>query len=155
MRLTPKGLIILAFIAFLFSPFISPIPGILLFISAGFCWLSQAAQSTENDKVGEEVKENETIINDLGDKIVIIEKKTLYKKDMTYKEFREYGLKNVNCVGDCVSFEAPKAKNHYDMGHKKCSICNKWLITKELNCPCCSSLLRSKEKVKREDEPLF
>ena len=95
-------------------------------------------------------------MDDQGDKIIIHEKKTIYKKDMSYEDCRKYNLKNVNCIGDCLSFSAPKTKNHYNEGHKKCSVCDIWLNYDEgVNCPCCSSLLRTKEKVIRDDEPIF
>ena len=94
----------------------------------------------------EEHNTEEAYEEELDDKIVIIEKKTLYKKDMSYDQFREYGLKNVNCVKDCVSFKAPTVKNHYKEGHKHCILCNVWMIVNERNCPCCSSELRTSIK---------
>lgn len=111
MKLTPKGLVILAFIAFLFSPFISPIPGILLIIAAGGRWLSQEAQkqSRENAEVDEEeigdingenkediTPEDETKVTDCGDHVVIIEKKIIKKVDLKYEDLVKYNLKNVD-----------------------------------------------------------
>ena len=156
MKLTVNKLAILTVVAFVFSPIISPLPGFILLVSTGCLWVSQQFEKISRESAGEEVageevqefKENETIINDIGDKIVIIEKKTILKKDITYEEAVKYNIKNVNCIGDCNSFEAPKVRNHYGSGHKHCMICNKWMIVDSINCPCCSSKLRTKEIIK-------
>lgn len=169
MKLNLKTLGILTVVAFLFFPLISPIPGILLLVSMVFVYLSQIKSpesgldiplirnlgQIKEDNPKEEEKENDINISDLGDKVIIIEKKTLYKKDMSYEDCRKYNLKNVNCIGDCKSFEAEKTQNHYKEGHKHCMLCKKWLITDDRNCPCCSSELRNKEKIIRDDEPIF
>lgn len=162
-----KTLGILSIVTLALSPIISPIPGVLMFMATGFVYLGQRTnspgldiplihqlsaqaktiieeQKTPLEQITDSEKENDTIIDDQGEKIVIIEKKTLYKKEMSFDDSRKYNLTNVNCIDDCISFEAPKVKNHYDAGHKKCSVCNKWLITAETNCPCCSSRLRIK-----------
>lgn len=148
MKLSLKTLGILTIVAFILSPIISPIPGILLIISMGFLWLSEQSKPVEINEESIEEKENDTTITDLGDKVVIIEKKTIYKKEMSYEDCRKYSLKNVNCIGDCKSFEAPKVQNHYNEGHKHCMICKKWLITDDRNCPCCSSELRTIKEAK-------
>lgn len=142
MKLTLKTLGILTVVAFILSPIISPIPGVILIISMGFLWLSKQNNPENIAEFQEEEKENDTIITDLEDKIIIIEKKTLYKKDMSYADCRKYNLKNVNCIGDCKSFEASKTKHHYKDGHKHCTLCNVWMIVDKVNCPCCSSKLR-------------
>jgi len=148
-----KTLGILCIIAFFFFPIISVIPGILLLVTMGFVYLSQI-KSAEMDlpliknlsKVNKEdspkEEENDLNITDYGDKYIILEKKTLYKKDISYEDARKYNLKNTNCIDICGAYEAPLTKNHYDENHKHCLICNKWLITDEINCMCCSSKLR-------------
>jgi len=145
MKLSLKTLTILTVLAFLLSPIITIVPGLLLLLSIGFLWVSQACKNgIENPAEIIEEEENKTDIIDKDDKIIIIEKKTIYKKDLTFDDFRKYGLKNTSCVGDCVSFEAAQTKNHYKLDHKHCMICDKWLVTQEQNCPCCSAELRTK-----------
>jgi len=140
MKLSLKRLGILTIIAFLFSPIISPIPGVLLIISMGFIWLSKQINPAEINK---EIQDKTEVIN-RGDHIIIIERKVIKKEDLTFDELRKYNLKNVNCINICGAFEAHKTKNHLDEGHKHCLICKKWLITDEINCICCSSKLRIK-----------
>lgn len=155
-----KTLGILTIIAVILFPIISPFPAILLMITMVFVYLSQikgpeqglnvpsiVALGKNEETIEEQIeeKENEIIIEDLGDKIVIREKKTIVKKDMTFEDSRKYNLRNVNCIKDCISFEAPKVKNHYKEGHKHCIMCNVWMIVDDRNCPCCSSELRTKE----------
>jgi len=155
LTLSLKTLGILTVIAFILFPVISIIPGILLIIAMGFVYLSQIkspemdlplirhlSQVNQEDSPKEEEKENDVNITDLGDKVVIIEKKTLYKNDMSFEDCRKYNLKNVNCIGDCKSFEVDKTKNHYKEGHKHCMICKVWMEVDDRNCPCCSSELR-------------
>jgi len=175
LKLTLKRLGIITIIAFLFSPLISPIPGILLAISMGFLWLSEQLNKSREDitigEIGENIEhetineimdevtpeedKNENDVVDRGDHIVIIEKKVLKKVDLSFEDLRKYNLKNVNCIDICGAYEAEKTKNHYDEDHKHCLICKKWLNVDSINCPCCSSKLRTKEKIKEdEDIPL-
>jgi len=144
MKLTVKKLSILTVITFLFSPIISPWPGLILLISTAFLWLSEQINKIPGEEVcGEEEDKNESEVTDRGDHIVIIEKRVINKKDLTYDDFRKYGIKNINCVKDCISFKAPDIKNHYKADHKHCLVCNIWMLYNESNnCPCCSSALR-------------
>jgi len=87
MKFTVKRLGILTVIAFLLSPLISPIPGILLFISMSFLWLSQLNNnSAEISEEEPEADKNETEVVDRGDHIVIIEKKVIKKADLSFEE---------------------------------------------------------------------
>lgn len=156
MKFTVKRLGILTIIAFILSPVISPFPGILLFISMSFLWLSQ--QNKNSAEIVEETPEedkNETEIIDRGDHIVIIEKKVIKKTDLSFEDLRKYNLKNVNCIDICGAYEAPKTKNHYREGHKHCIMCEKWLMVDSINCPCCSSKLRTKEPTQEEEKDII
>jgi len=166
LKLSLKTLGILTVIAFIFFPIISPIPGILLLVSMVFIYLSQIKtpdsgldipliRDLGNKEIIQEEKENETTINDEGDKYIIYEKKTLYKENISYEDARKYNLKNTNCIDICGAYEAPTTKNHYDEGHKHCIMCSKWLIGDSINCPCCSSKLRTQEKFKEDEETLL
>jgi len=155
MKFTVKRLGILTIIAFILSPVISPFPGILLFISMSFLWLSQ--QMNKSAEITEEITEdkNETEVIDRGDHIVIIEKKIIKKSNLSFEDLRKYNLKNVNCIDICGAYEAPKTRNHYSAGHKHCIMCDKWLIVDSINCPCCSSKLRTKEPIEEEKDIIF
>jgi len=158
MKLSFKTLTILTVLAFLLSPLITIVPGILLLFGIAFMWISEISKgiSKSLETTAEIIEEeNDTNIKDLGDKIVIHEKKTIYKKDLTFADFQKYGLKNTSCINICGAFEAAKTKDHYKLDHRHCMICKKWLVTDEINCPCCSSELRTKEKIKKEMDTLF
>ena len=157
MKFTVKRLGILSLIAFLFSPIISPIPGILLIVSMGFLWLSQELSSSAEieEEITPEEDKNETEVIDRGDHVVIIEKKVIKKTDLSFEDLRKYNLKNVNCIDVCGAYEAQKTKNHYAAGDKHCMLCNKWLAVESINCPCCSSKLRTKEAKKDSKDIIF
>lgn len=95
------------------------------------------------EEIGDIEQEDFTEIEDLGDSYIINERKTIKKKEISYDDAKRFGLQNINCVGDCLSFSAPTVKNRYESGQKHCLICKIWINYDDgRNCPCCSSELR-------------
>jgi len=52
------------------------------------------------------------------------------------------------CKGICVRHrvEKPLGMGRYQMGQKRCSVCEIFLNWDEKHCPCCSFMLRTKPK---------
>ena len=55
------------------------------------------------------------------------------------------------CKGYCEELKGPSMRNglRYASGQKRCTLCNVFLITPSLRCPCCSSRLRTKSRSSR------
>ena len=51
------------------------------------------------------------------------------------------------CKGICTRFESHKQR--YELGTRRCTICDVYLKTEEKLCPCCNSVLRGKRKTKK------
>lgn len=169
MKTTLTLMTILLIITLILSPFITPFPALFVFIGLCFYALSKAFSSPPDYDVEKSLnnilqptsketieKEEETgdkldVIEE-NDRIIVTEVRTIMKKDLTYADFRKYNIKNINCVKDCISFKAPRVSgNKYDAGHKKCTICDIWIKFDGVNCPCCSSLLRTRINVKKDE----
>ncbi|MDH5416213.1 MAG: hypothetical protein OEW55_03160 [Nitrosopumilus sp.] len=54
------------------------------------------------------------------------------------------------CIGLCERLKTVSMKNslRYATGQKRCSLCEHFFYTKEHNCPCCKTRLRSKPRSK-------
>jgi len=56
----------------------------------------------------------------------------------------------MHCKGICLKYLAKKPESkksgHYELGHKRCSICEVYLIWDGRNCPCCGTALRKKPR---------
>jgi hypothetical protein len=56
----------------------------------------------------------------------------------------------MQCNGTCSKYSVkkiiPRNVGHYESGHKRCSICEIFIIWDGKKCPCCSCKLRSKPR---------
>ena len=54
----------------------------------------------------------------------------------------------MGCKGICQQFREPKPEDvgMYQVGIKRCTICNVNMKLGQLRCPCCNSLLRTKPR---------
>lgn len=58
-----------------------------------------------------------------------------------------------NCHGVCEFYKTRKipTSKKYENGQKRCSLCEVFLATLNLRCPCCNSMLRSKSRKNKKD----
>ena len=56
----------------------------------------------------------------------------------------------MHCKGICSKYLAKKPENkkagRYELGHKRCSFCEVYLVWNGRNCPCCGTALRAKPR---------
>ncbi len=52
------------------------------------------------------------------------------------------------CKGVCIQYKGPRMQNgkRYESGQKRCSYCDLFILTKEIRCPCCGVILRTKSR---------
>jgi len=52
------------------------------------------------------------------------------------------------CRGICTKYKVlkPKSGGHYQLGHKRCQICEIFIEINDLTCPCCGCKLRTKSR---------
>lgn len=58
----------------------------------------------------------------------------------------------MTCKGICTRYRAANswdAKSHYISGHKRCQICQIFVESEGLRCPCCRNRLRTKPRNKK------
>lgn len=61
-----------------------------------------------------------------------------------------------SCTGICERY-SPKTSHslgqrRYLNGHKRCTICEIWMVWEGFRCPCCKGLLRFKPRRREEKE---
>ena len=57
-----------------------------------------------------------------------------------------------SCKGICIQMRhsaVPNSKK-YEIGLKRCSWCEVFLLTEEIRCPCCKMILRTKSRNKKK-----
>lgn len=54
----------------------------------------------------------------------------------------------MGCSGICKRYKATKQsqQSHYEVGHKRCSVCELFVKWEGNNCPCCGMQLRHKPR---------
>ena len=66
------------------------------------------------------------------------------------KKEKTFGDRGVPCRGLCIEIEVkkinPKDSGMYQLGYKRCSICEKFIKCEKTRCPCCGTLVRNKPK---------
>ena len=52
------------------------------------------------------------------------------------------------CMGKCKEFKAqkPSEGKRYELGQKRCQMCNQWVCYEGNWCPCCNNRLRTSPK---------
>ena len=58
----------------------------------------------------------------------------------------------IRCKGLCQTWELGviKLTGRYNRGQKRCSICDIFLKTQKIRCPCCNYVLRTRPKNKKQ-----
>ncbi|MDH3488504.1 MAG: hypothetical protein OEL82_10760 [Nitrosopumilus sp.] len=55
------------------------------------------------------------------------------------------------CVGKCKEFEVQRSNmgKRYELGHKRCQMCDQWILYDGVWCPCCHNRLRARPRCKK------
>lgn len=58
------------------------------------------------------------------------------------------------CVGKCNEFQVSKPQHgkRYEVGQKRCQMCERWVMYEGIWCPCCHHRLRTSPKCKRSEK---
>ena len=56
-----------------------------------------------------------------------------------------------SCKGICIDFKGDAIPNgsKYNAGQKRCSFCGLFMNVQAIRCPCCSAILRTKSRNKK------
>lgn len=77
------------------------------------------------------------------------------KEEETYEE-KKIVMNVSSCANNCAAYPKHVKGKPYELGYRYCSNCQKYLITEEIRCPCCQTMLRRSPrfKNKRKDQLL-
>ena len=58
------------------------------------------------------------------------------------------------CIGKCVEFQArkPTYGKRYELGQKRCQMCDQWVLYDGARCPCCNYRLRTSPKSRTSEK---
>jgi hypothetical protein len=62
----------------------------------------------------------------------------------------------MSCKGICIRHKVKKkfGGGWYDLGAKRCSVCNIFIKWDEIRCPCCNNVLRTQPNTGKDKEKL-